>query len=53
MGFMERLLLIYAVLTAASCVAFIKKQKAVGFVLVGLMLVGIVVLGSLWVLFPM
>ena len=53
MGFMERLVLVYATLTVVSCVAFVKKKKAVGFTLVGLMLVGLVVLGSLWVLFPM
>ena len=53
MGFMARLALVYAALTVASCVAFVRKKKAVGFALVGLMLVGIVVLGSLWVLFPM
>lgn len=52
-GVMARLALVYAVLTVASCVAFVRKQKAVGWALVGLMLVGIVVMGSLWVLFPM
>lgn len=53
MGFIERLALVYAALTVASCVAFAKKKKAVGFALLGLMLAGIVVMGSLWVLFPM
>lgn len=53
MGFMGRLVLVYATLTVVSCVAFAKKKKAVGFALLGLMLAGIVVMGSLWVLSPM
>ena len=53
MGFTAWMTLLYLLLIAGTIIAFIRKKKIIGIILIMIMAVGIVVLGYLWFTSPM